>query len=123
MNKKQIEIDDRLVDEIVGEIIDSMKKGQPAAKFDGAQMQYINEIARLKARIVNLENRVEKYVGNFKINATESARKISETESSLQENYEHQIIALQGQLENLRTAMIRLSGEVKRIKDILSPAR
>jgi len=126
MNRKLYDmeiIDDELVDGIVDEILDSMKKEKIPVKADAFQRRNLSEIVRLQARIANLENRVEKFVRNFKISATESVRQISETERGLEEENEQQIMQLQGQIENLRTAMIRLGSEVKRLKDALYPSK
>jgi len=115
-------IDDKLVDEIVDEILDSTRpaKGISPREIpteETLQRHSLGEVARLKSRISALENRLEKYVNNFKTTAVEVEREISERNKNLDEENERQILRLQGQLEDLRSAMIRLSNEVKRLKE------
>lgn len=117
------QVDDELIDEIADEILDSLKRDQPTFKIGDLQRRNLSGMVKLQTRITNLENRVEKCIKSFKINATESVRQISETERSLENENEQQTIRLQGQIEDLRMAMIRLSNEVKRIREILSPSK
>jgi chromosome segregation ATPase len=107
--KQALAVDDELVDEIVDEVLKSQRPFK--SKSD--------EIGKLKARIADLEHKLDKYISSFKLNATESVRRISEVDETLTSENEKQLIALQGQLNDLRTAMIRLSNEVKKLKEKL----
>lgn len=66
-----------------------------------------------------MENRVEKYVKQFKISAVENGRLVTEKSEQLRvvdEQMDQRITDLAGQIEELRTAMIKLSGKIKRSK-------
>jgi len=122
---------DQIADEIVELLLSSAasadskrfeKFGKIKTKIGGLKTNALErrnlmEIVKLKSRINSLENRVEKYIRNFKISATESNRLVSEKTENLGEGIEERILNLQGQIEKLRTAMIRLSSEVKNLKE------
>jgi len=122
--REEFEIDNQFVDEIVDVILDSREqsKGMPAKRIpteEILQRSNLGEMVKVKSRISALENRLEKYINSFKITATEVEREISERYKNLNEDNEQQNLHLQGQLEDLRSAMIRLSNEVKRLKETL----
>lgn len=119
--KRSDEIDDKFIDEIVDEIVDvSSLAGREKITLDDAiQKRNLSEIVKLKERIAALENRVEKYINSFKLVAVEAERLTSEKTESLNEENLRQIAHLQGQIEDLRSAMIRLSNEVKKIAEKL----
>jgi len=74
-----------------------------------------DEIEKLTRRIGALENRTEKYISSFRTSAVESSRfTIEKAEEARNEN-EQMILDLQRQMEDLRTAMIRLSNRIKSI--------
>ena len=66
-------------------------------------------------RIQALENRTEKYISSFKTNVVESSRFAIEKAEETRNQNEQMILDLQRQMEDLRTAMIRLSGKIKSI--------
>jgi len=122
--QENFEVDDELVDEIVDEILNSREQsnGMPAKKMPTGeilQRHNLGEMVKLKSRVFALENRLEKYINSFKITAVEVEREISERNKNLDEDNEQQILSLQGQLANLRTAVIRLSNDVKRLKETM----
>src|SRR3989338_1086982 len=120
---EEVGIDDKFVDNIVDEILNSLEKDGGKLRVYDLQKRNLADVARLKARIVNLENRVEKYIGNFKVSSVEVERELSESRRNLEDEYDSQMMHMQTQMENLRTAMIKLSAEVNKIKDILSPVK
>ena len=118
MNLKHI-IDDKLLDEVVEELMKS-ENLTALKKPDG---QYTSDLGKMKSRIDNIESRLEKYVKSFKIVAMEVERQLVEKNEELNKEREQRVLKIQGHVEDLRTAMIRLSNEVKRIKDALSPSQ
>ena len=116
---------DQLADEIVELLLSSkndLKKaeGETTGKkvSSGEQeSRIVNQVGKLEKRIEALENRVEKYIGSFKIVATESGRSITEKTETLKRDVDSDIVGLRGELDELRTAMIRLSNEVKKMRE------
>ncbi len=107
------EIDSELVDEIVDEILKSKDI------TDGGNPSGPKEIVKLQNRIANLENRLEKYINSFRTVAVEAERNLTEKWEDLIRENERQTIKLQGEIEDLRTALIRLSNEMKNIKEVI----
>jgi len=62
---------------------------------------------------------VEKYINSFKLVAIEAGRSVTEKSEALNEENQWQITHLQGQIEVLRSAMIRLSNDLKEMKEKL----
>lgn len=85
------------------------------AEAGGLDKRNLIEIAKLKNRVSSLEHRVEKYIKNLELSAIESGRLTSEKSEEIKDENEQMLLNLQGQVEELRTAMIRLSNQVKRI--------
>lgn len=106
------EVNSELVDEIVDEILKSRDVENYGGKGSGS-----NEILKLKNRTASLEDRLNKYINNFKTVAVEVERELTEKWEELNRENERQTIELQGQIEDLRTALIRLSNEMKNIKE------
>jgi predicted secreted protein len=116
VKKESLEIDDEFIDSVVDEVVKSMK--HKAEKLtEGQKKAYWEEIVKLRSRVATLENRVEKYISSFKTNSVENVRNMSQISEELSSESEKQILDLQTQLEALRTAMIRLSSEVRKIKE------
>lgn len=86
-----------------------------ASKERGLDKKNLIEIAKLKNRMVALENRTDKYVKNFRIAAMEAGRLVSEKAEEARDENEQLLLNLQDQIEDLRTAMIKLSNIVKRL--------
>jgi len=116
---KKIGIDSKLIDEIVEEIVSSIKsekRGETTTE-DVIGKRNLAEIIKLKERTTTLENRLEKYISNFKLVATEVERLITEKTEALNEESQQQIVHLQGQIEDLRISMIKLGSEMKKISE------
>ena len=96
-----------------GKIKSAVVRG--ASKERGLDKKNLTEIAKLKNRMVALENRTDKYVKNFRIAAIEAGRLVSEKAEEAREENEQLLMNLQDQIEDLRTAMIKLSSNVKRL--------
>jgi len=105
-----------ITEEIADEIVKLVLKSKPSTEANAVEKKNLDDIAKLKQRIFSLENRVEKYIKNFKIVATEAERHLTERAEEISKENEQTIVNLQAQIEDLRTAMIRLSNEVKKIK-------
>ena len=86
-----------------------------ASKERGLDKKNLIEIAKLKNRMVALENRTDKYVKNFRIAAIEAGRLVSEKAEEARKENEQLLMNLQDHIEDLRTAMIKLSNNVKRL--------
>lgn len=118
--KSHLEVPSELVDEIVEEILAETPKLNPKPEeedfVDGGDL----EISKLRLRIQNLENRIERHTHDYKTTAIEAERQISEKASEVEHQYEQQLMYLQSQIEALRTAMIRLSNEFKKFKESIS---
>ena len=125
MKAKGMNIPEELVDEIVNEILEETKpkmrsEAKPKAIKEDNLLEDGTDTVKLKSRIQYLENRIEKHVHDYKIGAVEVERQISSKFSEFEQETEKQLIYLQGQLESLRTAMIRLSSEFKQFKESIS---
>jgi hypothetical protein len=86
-----------------------------APREHGLDKKNLIEIAKLKNRMVAMENRADKYVKNFRIAAIEAGRLVSEKAEEAREENEQLLMNLQDQIEDLRTVMIKLSSNVKRL--------
>lgn len=121
---------EKLMEDLVDELADMVSNSRKLADIlkitqenELIQNKNLKETDKLKERISILENRIDKYANSFRIFAIEVERELSEKYRSLEEDNEKRVVHLQGQLENLRTAMIKLSSEVKGLKDILAPSK
>lgn len=118
---------DRLADEIVEALLSSAsrkgnskkaesgKKGLEKGVAKRSASQNLMEIAKLKNRMTASEKRLEKYIKNLNIASIEASRLVSETAEEARSENEELLMDLQGQIEELRTAMIKLSSNVKRL--------
>lgn len=77
--------------------------------------QNLMEIAKLKNRMTASEKRLEKYIKNLNIASIEASRLVSEKAEEARTENEELLMDLQGQIEELRTAMIKLSSKVKKL--------
>ena len=126
---KEKEIDE-MADEIVELILSSVaavdskklerikrggREATKSTKTGTMGRKTLMEILRLKNRINALENRMEKYIKNFKIASIEANRLISEKAEEARDENEQMLFDLQGQIEDLRAAMTRLSNEVRKL--------
>jgi len=130
MKAKSLDVPDELVDEIVEEVLsETMGKTQleiptkkPKLKEPEETLldSNVSDLVKLKSRIQYLENRIEKHVHDYKTTAIEVERQISDKFSEFEQENEKRLIYLQGQLEALRTAMIKFSNEFKQSKESIS---
>jgi len=104
-----------VTEEIADEIVDLLLESSPSKKSDVIERKLLGDIVKLEQRVFSLENRVEKFIKNFKISAVESERHISETSEELTKENEQNIMNLQAQMDELRATMIRLSSRIKKI--------
>ena len=125
MKAKYLGVPDDLVDEIVDEILsEKVKSLKSESKIHKAEEPFLDsemsELSKLKPRIQNLENRIEKHAHDYKTTAIEVERQIVDKFSELEQENEKRLMYLQGQVEALRTAMIKLSNELKQLKESIS---
>lgn len=83
------------------------------------QKRVSKDIDVIKNRIAILENRLNKLVNNFRIDIVEAERMITQKAEELNNENDQRITNLVSQVENLRGAMIRLSNDVKEIKNFV----
>jgi len=116
--KKSIGIDDELIDKIVDEIVTSIEvdKREKFYVDESVQKRNFAEMAKFKERIVALENRVEKYVNNFKLAAVEAERLVTEKTETLNEENQKRILHLQEQIEDLRDMVKKISKEINKLQ-------
>ena len=130
MVNKNLEVPDELLDEIVEEVL-SETMGKPSSEAPTKKPKLkepeempldgnVSDVVKLKSRIQYLENRIEKHVHDYKTTAIEVERQISDKFSEFEQENEKRLIYLQGQLEALRTAMIKFSNEFKQSKESIS---
>ena len=130
MVNKNLDVSDELVNEIVEEVL-SETMGKPSSETptkkpklkepeEMLQDSNVSDVVKLKSRIQYLENRIEKHVHDYKTTAIEVERQIVDKFSEFEQENEKRLIYLQGQLEALRTAMIKFSNEFKQSKESIS---
>lgn len=130
MVNKNLDVPDELVDEIVEEVL-SETMGKPLSEIPTKKPKLkepeemlldsnVSDVVKLKSRIQYLENRIEKHVHDYKTTAIEVERQIVDKFSEFEQENEKRLIYLQGQLEALRTAMIKFSNESKQSKESIS---
>jgi hypothetical protein len=121
-NQRQAEVglEDNEIDILADEIVEVLlscasRKGYSKKAYGGKKRldggiakrsanQNLMEIAKLKNRMTASEKKLEKYIKNFNIASIEA-----------RSGNEELLIDLQGQIEELRTAMIKLSSKVKKL--------
>lgn len=119
---------DQLADEIADVLLEyvnaksglNARKGikktkKRALKVSGMERRNLMEIAKLKNRMSALENRTEKYIKSFKLSSVEAGRLVSEKAEEAKDENEQMLFDLQGQIEDLRAAMVKLSNEIKKL--------
>lgn len=112
MDLKKI-IDEKFIDEIVEEL---------ARSEDLSKYRNNGELDKLKNRMDEIEIKLNKFMGNFNAVAVGVERQLTEKYKVINSENEQKIMNTQSQIENLRMAMIRLSNEIKKIRDALSPS-
>ncbi len=118
--KSQLEVPDELVDEIVDEIL-TESEHKKSTEMSLAKDKFLDDDSpKIKLRLQNLENRIEKHVHDYKTTAIEVERQIVDKFSEFEQENEKRLIYLQGQLGALREAMIKLSNEFKQFKESIS---
>ncbi len=117
MNKRQdLQVDDELIDEIVDEIL---KEGVVAKKPDYHKggKKSSNIFHGDLNKIESIERKLDDHINDYETTIVEIERQITEKSHDSTEDFERQLMHMQGQIEDLRTAMIRLSGEFKKFKE------
>jgi chromosome segregation ATPase len=113
---------DKLVNEIVDTITDTKKLNKLLRiieEKEDVEKKNSNEILSLRKKVDILESRLNKLIRNFETTAVEAERDITDRYEKVLEHIDDQIVHLQGQIENLRTSLIRISNEVKNLKERL----
>ncbi|MEM5801832.1 MAG: hypothetical protein QXQ18_00370 [Candidatus Aenigmatarchaeota archaeon] len=113
---------DKLADEIA-ELATNSEKIERVMKIleeqDAIEKRNSNDIINLKEKISILEGKLNKFLEDFKISVVEAEREITERHEKILNDMDKQIVRLQSQIEDLRTAIIRISNEVKNLKERL----
>ena len=118
--KSRLEVPDELVDAIVDEIL-TESQHKKSTEISLTEAKFLDDDSpKIKSRLQNLENRIEKHVHDYKTTAIEVERQIVDKFSEFDQENEKRLIYLQGQLEALREAMIRLSNEFRKSKESIS---
>ncbi len=117
--KSQVGVSNELVDEIVDEII-SETKPNAYPREEHIFNNDSSELARLKVRLQNIENRIEKHIHDYRTTAIEAERQLSLKADEIEQEYQGQLTHLQSQVETLRSAMIRLGNEFRQFKESIS---
>lgn len=101
-------IDSSLVDEVVNEIVSELKaqKGQRPVQTTLPQ-----------ADLIRLRDQLQQLQRSFEVDEVEIERQVTEKFEDLGKDIDDRITRLEGQINELRTAMIRLSGEIRRIRE------
>jgi uncharacterized coiled-coil protein SlyX len=113
---------DKLVNEIVDTITDTKKLNKLLRiieEKEDVEKKNSNEILSLRKKVDILESRLNKLIRNFETTAVEAERDITDRYEKVLEHIDDQIVHLQGQIEKLRTSLIRISNEVKNLKERL----
>ena len=110
MTKAKEVIDPKLVDDVVDEIVSELKKTGSSGQKTMQTTIPQSELASLKAQLEIIQK-------SFDIDETEIERQVTEKFEQLSTDMESQITRLEGQISDLRTAMIRLSGELRKMKE------
>lgn len=101
-------VDPELVDEIVEEIVSELKEGRE---------QKSAQTSLPKPDLIELKSQLENLQKAFEIDEVEIERQVTEKFEELSGQIESNIARLEGQINDLRSAMIRLSGEMRRLKE------
>jgi len=120
--EKNLEIDEKLIDEIVNEVVASIRAEREKERVsieEGVQKRNLDEIVKLNERVAALENKVEEYMNSLKLVASEVERLAKEKAGALGEEKEQQITNLQLERKDLKDEMMKLSNEVKKISEKL----
>jgi len=107
---------DGLVEEISGLVENSEKLSEvlkTAQENEIIQKENLSEMAKLKRRITDVENRLNKLTKIFKIDIVESSRLIAEKHETANEENEKMFVNLQNQIVDLKR-MVKEVGQTKR---------
>lgn len=125
MKKEKTTLPKQMIDRIaeeVAEIVTNSKRlnslFDSIKENEAVSRKSMNDIIRLKKRAESLENRIVEHIKQFKTVAVEAGRLVTEKSEELRaadEQMNQRITDLAGQIDDLRTAMIKLSNKVKEI--------
>ncbi len=117
MDEKEGMISEKMVDEIVDEIIREVRGKEKAPKeVSGIDRRNLMEIVRLRNRVLALENRMEKTVRVQRTESVESERHAAASSEEAKgdfEKLEERVADLQGQVRGMREVLMGLSDELK----------
>ena len=112
----------QMVDEIADEVVETIFRSKLLADSHrpmvDAGSRNVEEISKLRNRVTNLERRMELEIEKFKIYTAEIDKAVDE-KSPDSDKVEKRIADLGNQVDLLRAGMIRLSNEVRRIRESL----
>jgi hypothetical protein len=110
---KKSSVSSDMIDEIVDEIVGELKSEGRASTGGGRTMQTTlpaSQVGVIKSELKGLKNAWE--IGHI-----ESLRNATEKVEELRETLGSEIARVEGQIDELRTALIRLSGEIRKLKE------
>jgi len=102
---------DHLADDIVGLLVNYVDSKS------GLEKRNLMEIEKIKSRISALENRVEKYIKDFKLATIESSRALSEKSEESRSENERTLLKVQEQVGDLRRLVVSLDERIKKLDD------
>ena len=114
--KEQTKLIDELADEIADMIIQAKKSATPKAEVKPDAVKTRSE-SGLENRLAVIEERLNKLVNSFRIVAIEAERELNEKIEGVNKENEERIVRLQGQIETLRSAMIRLGNAIRELEE------
>ncbi|MBI2084459.1 MAG: hypothetical protein HYT70_02505 [Candidatus Aenigmarchaeota archaeon] len=116
MSRQPLQIDDKVIDEIVDEILN---EGDVLETSPPMRLKPSNKIYKNSSK-AGLQEKFEEHLRDYRTTAMELERQITEKSEEWMSEQEKQMMRLQGQIEDLRTSMIKLSSELKKLKDEFS---
>ena len=118
------QIDDKMVDEIVDEILaEGLPKQQQTTYSSSSNIMDDRVYRNIQARVEALEGRFGKYMNNYKTTAIELEKQITEKSEEFNREQEKQIVHLRTQLDDLRVALIRLNNEFRAFREEFAKIR
>ena len=107
-------VDSEMVNEIVDEIISELKSADKSGQKSVQTTIPQSELVKLRVQLENLQNA-------FEVDEVEIERQVTENFEKLSDQLESKVAGLEQQINDLRTALIRLSGEIRKLKEEKGP--
>ena len=117
------EIDDKMVDEIVDEILAEGLPKQQTTYSSSSNVMDDRVFRNIQARVEALEGRFGKYMNNYKTTAIELEKQITEKSEEFSREQEKQIVHLRTQVDDLRVALIRMNNEFRAFREEFAKIR